>query len=85
MTNGKITASREVVIMGDVNCDGEISVADARAALRAAVGLDSVSAAAHTAASISHSPDKPIDVGDARLILRAAVNLDSPEDWLKNT
>ena len=85
LTNGKITASREVVIMGDVNCDGEISVADARAALRAAVGLDSVSAAVHTAASISHSPDKPIDVGDARLILRAAVNLDSPEDWLKNT
>ena len=82
--DGITTASSEIIVMGDVNCDGEISVADARAALRAAVGLDSVSGAVHAAASISHSSAEPIDVRDARLILRAAVNLDSPEDWLKN-
>ena len=82
--DGTIVASRDIVIMGDLNGDGEISVGDARLALRAAVGLDVISGAVHAAACISHGLDAAVAVSDARLILRAAVSLDNPSDWMKN-
>ena len=84
IANGEIIAAREIVVMGDVDCDGEIKVGDARLALRAAVGLDSVEGAVQSAASITHGLEENIAVGDARYILRAAVSLDSPADWMKN-
>lgn len=70
-----------VSILGDVDCDGDIDVADARFALRAAVKLDTLTDVCFTAADIDFSKD--ISVSDARLILRAAVKLDDPKDWLK--
>ena len=75
---------RDIVVMGDIDCNGEISVGDARLALRAAVGLDVISGAVQAAASISHGLDEAVGVSDARLILRAAVSLDNPSDWMKN-
>jgi hypothetical protein len=70
-----------VSILGDVDRDGDIDVADARFALRAAVKLDTLTDVCFTAADIDFSKD--ISVSDARLILRAAVKLDDPKDWLK--
>lgn len=84
IVNGEIIAAREIVVMGDVDCDGEIKVSDARLALRAAVSLDKVEGAVQSAASITHGLEENIAVSDARYILRAAVSLDSPADWMKS-
>mgnify|MGYP000083856094 CR=1 FL=1 len=84
IVNGEIIAAREIVVMGDVDCDGEINVGDARLALRAAVSLDKVEGAVQSAASITHGLEENIAVSDARYILRAAVSLDSPADWMKS-
>ena len=61
--------------------DGQISSSDARAALRAAVGLDMLTAEQKTAADADG--DNNITSADARLILRAAVGLEDPKSWLK--
>lgn len=79
-----LIAAREIVVMGDVDCDGEIKVSDARLALRAAASLDKVEGAVQSAASITHGLEENIAVSDARYILRAAVSLDSPADWMKS-
>ena len=84
LSGDTVVASRDIVVMGDIDCNGEISVGDARLALRAAVGLDVISGAVQAAASISHGLDEAVGVSDARLILRAAVSLDNPSDWMKN-
>ena len=60
---------------GDVNNDGKITVDDARAALRVAVKLDVLSAAAYAAADVDGK--KGVTVDDARLILRVSVKLDT--------
>lgn len=82
--DGKIVASRDIVVIGDVSGDGEVEVADARLALRAAVGLnDNLTDAQNSAACIEHDlKSGAVKVGDARHILRAAVDLDKPSDWL---
>ena len=84
VSDGKILTGVDLAVLGDVDCDGKISVADARAALRTAVGLDVISGAVRTAACISHAPDNAVSVSDARSILRAAVGLDDPAEWFQN-
>ncbi len=59
---------------GDVDGDGVIAAADARSALRAAVGLESLSADAEKAADVDF--DGEVTAADARLILRASVGLE---------
>ena len=84
LSGDTVVLSCDIVVMGDIDCNGEISVGDARLALRAAVSLDNISGAVQAAASISHGLDEAVGVSDARLILRAAVSLDNPSDWMKN-
>lgn len=64
-TNGK---------KGDVDLDGVVSVADARSALRAAVGLDVLVGKSLIAADVDGNSG--VSVADARLILRVAVGLE---------
>ena len=66
--------------MGDVNGDGEIAVADARLALRCAVGLESFSGVFLTAANVKG--EDTVGVGSARTILRVAVGLETGKDLL---
>ena len=61
---------------GDANLDGKVSSADARLALRHAVGLEKLTGAAFHWANISYN-DNVINSGDARSILRIAVGLDT--------
>ena len=71
-----------IIAYGDVDGDGAVKAADARSALRAAVGLDSLAECAKTAADIAEtSEEKKITSADARYILRAAVGLESIKDW----
>lgn len=79
--NGKTADETEIIVLGDVNCDGDISVSDARLALRNAVKLEQFKGAQLQAAIVS-GKNSEVSVSDARLILRAAVNLESPEAWL---
>ncbi len=64
---------------GDANGDNEITVSDARSALRFAVALDIPTAAQLLACDTDG--DGVVAVGDARNILRAAVGLDEPSSW----
>ena len=66
-------------IAGDANGDNEITVADARSALRFAVSLDTPTSAQLLACDTDC--DGTVTVADARNILRAAVGLDSPSSW----
>lgn len=65
-------------IPGDVDANGKTESADARLALRAAVGLDTLSEAEKNAADVDMN--KTVDATDARLILRAAVGLEKLPD-----
>ena len=76
-------AQPEAFLRGDVDNDGEVSAADARYALRAAVGLDDTAVGldfsdpenrCYRAADVDGEPG--IKASDARLILRAAVGLE---------
>ena len=64
---------------GDANGDNEITVSDARSALRFAVALDIPTAAQLLACDTDG--DGAVTVSDARNILRAAVGLDEPSSW----
>lgn len=59
---------------GDVDGDGDIDVTDARAALRAAVGLEKLSPDAEKRADVNG--DGKVTVADARQILRSATGLE---------
>ena len=83
IVNGTVVDEAEVIVLGDVNCDGNVSVTDARLALRQAVGLEEMSGARLAAAQLTDGKSA-VSVGDARLILRAAVTLDDPKSWLLN-
>lgn len=65
----------EEFIKGDVDGNGKIEAADARLALRAAVGLETLNELQQKAADVDGSVG--ISSSDARLILRAAVGLES--------
>ena len=80
ITNGKETARKVVTLLGDVDGNGKVSVDDARAALRASVGLDALSAAQTLAADVDIN--NKVTVDDARAILRAAVGLDQSDRWI---
>lgn len=70
-----------LIQIGDVNGDGQITVSDARTALRSAVGLDTLTPEQKTVADANG--DNNITTADARLILRAAVGLEDPKTWLQ--
>ncbi len=62
-------------LLGDVDGDGQITSSDARSALRAAVGLDSLSEKQKIAADVNK--DGAVTSTDARSILRCAVGLET--------
>ncbi len=74
---------KEIVVSGDADGDAKITSADARFALRAAVGLDECDekTAFYKAANVDIA-DK-LSASDARLILRASVGLEDPKKWAK--
>lgn len=74
-----ITTSIYKAVRGDVDRDGRISVNDARLALRAAVGLESLRALGKLCADVDNT--KSITVSDARTILRVAVNLEKFDEY----
>ena len=60
---------------GDIDGDGAIKAADARLALRASVGLESLNSKQQKAADVDG--DGAIKADDARFILRLSVGLES--------
>ena len=68
----KMQALRRV--MGDLDGDGEVTAADARLALRAAVGLEILNEEQIKAADMDG--DGEVTAADARLVLRKAVGLE---------
>lgn len=78
--HGKEVDFKTVVVPGDVDGDACIKAADARLALRASVGLESLSDWSGAAANVDGKDT--IKSADARKILRASVALDNSSDWL---
>ena len=66
---------------GDVDGDGHISAADARLALRRAVGLEDYAEGSAPFLACDADADGTVTAGDARMILRAAVGLEDPDNW----
>ncbi len=78
-----ISGHEEIPVLcmpGDIDADGVISAADARLALRAAVGLESFDEAKKKTSDADC--DGSITASDARMILRASVGLEDPKKWL---
>ena len=70
----------EIAVLGDVDGDGAISVADARLALRQVVSLENLNGVYLFAGKVG---GENVGVSEARKILRAAVGLDDASGWLK--
>ena len=69
---------------GDVDSSGKITAADARHALRIAVGLEREKTPGSVAyVTADANCNDSVDPEDARLILRAAINLEKLEDYVK--
>ena len=64
-----------VAVKGDVQCDGKVTAADARLALRVSAGLEKLSEPASIASDIDG--DGKTTAADARKILRVASKLDT--------
>ena len=77
MLNGEAV---EIIVLGDVDGNGEINVADARLALRQAVSLENLNGVYLFAGKVGGDS---VGVSEARKILRVAVGLDDSKDWLK--
>ncbi len=74
--DGKCTnCGEKEYLPGDVDGNGKIESADARLALRAAVGLDTLTEEQTLAADVDGTPG--LSSSDARLILRVSVGLES--------
>jgi hypothetical protein len=68
------TAVYTVIMLGDPSGDGLVTTADARLALRYAIGLDTPAQQQRLSAAI-HDPET-VSTADARAILRAAIGLE---------
>ena len=83
-----IELSRETVetgsvfLPGDPDCDGEVTAADARLALRRAVDLETYAPGSPEFLACDADGDGEITAADARLILRCAVDLTSRESFI---
>lgn len=62
---------------GDVDADGKVTAADARLALRRAVGLEDYASGSDEFLACDVDSDGQVTAGDARTILRAAVALEA--------
>ena len=67
--------------LGDVDGDGNITTADARLALRRAIGLEKYEKGSAQFRACDVDKDGSVTTGDARLILRAVVGLEDPKKW----
>ncbi len=72
-----------IAVFGDVDCDGKISAADARLALRASVGLEDYKSTSAQYKAANVGTEDKLSAADARLILRASVGLEDPKEWMK--
>ena len=70
-------------VPGDVDRDDHISAADARLALRRAVGLETYEKNSPQFLSCDADHDSNVSASDARMILRASVGLEDPKAWSK--
>ena len=69
------------VVRGDVDADGQITAADARLAMRAAVLAEPFTPFSQAYYAANIDLDAAVTAADARHILRAAVGLESPKSW----
>ena len=71
------------VMLGDVDDDGDVTAADARLALRAAVSLENYAAGTRAFKAADVDMDEVLTAADARLILRRAVGFTDAEWGVK--
>lgn len=74
MENGEVTEKVQICVKEDVNCDGRVTAADARLALRTSAKLEKLEGVYATAAEVTG--DGKINASDARKILRISAGLE---------
>ena len=74
--SGETPAEPDTIIPGDADADGDVTAADARLALRCAVGLENYLPGSMEFTACNVDGDDEVTAADARLILRAAVGLE---------
>ncbi|MBR3596371.1 MAG: leucine-rich repeat protein [Clostridia bacterium] len=72
-----------IVVLGDADCDGNLSSSDARLALRASVGLEKYEETSPEFKAANVERGDGLSSADARLILRASVGLEDTKAWLR--
>ncbi len=82
VSDKNVLTKRYIVVLGDMNNDGQVTVVDARSVLRAAVKLDTLTGLSILCANVDFADD--VSVADARAVLRVAVKLDKPALWFDN-
>ena len=75
----EIPKTEPEALLGDVNNDGKVTAADARLALRAAVGLETYEPGTRAFKAADVDLNETLTAADARLILRKAVGYDDKE------
>ena len=78
-----VDEAKEVIRLGDVDGDGEISSADARLALRCSVKLEAYAQGTVPYRACDVDLDGEVSSSDARSILRVSVKLEKEADWKK--
>ena len=77
-----ISDAKITTITGDINCDGEVSAADARLTLRFSANLDEPTDEQKDAADVNNDGD--ITASDARKILRVSAGLEEFDNTTNN-
>ncbi len=78
---GETLDSYTMILLGDLDGNGEITAVDARIALRASASLDKLNEWQTLAANVNNDGD--LTAVDAREILRASASLQDPKAWLE--
>lgn len=74
MYDGYVAYTKKICVLADIDCDGEVTAADARLALRHSAKIEYLQELSYYAADVDGQ--NGITAADARLILRKAAKLD---------
>ena len=75
---GNLNINSQAALLGDVNCDGQVTLADVQVVLRAALGIDNLSDYEALLADVNR--DGRVTLQDAQRLLKASLNIEPLEE-----
>lgn len=80
--DGNLVETKLIIVIGDNDGNGKVQASDARTALRASVGLESLNAWQEKSSNVADIKAEKITAADARMILRCSVGLEDMKQVL---